>query len=325
MKTSLLSQEGIIKREKILYKKSFKEINESNMEVDKRKVKTFIEWDFNMPQTIFFIYLGDLIICGRKVMSELYREGKLKSINCSKITYNMILGYLKNYSYNSRKIILKYIPLNNEEKIEIFKRIVKSRTAYIDYPFRFKFFDSNLEQTSNDLSWKVDDKIANYLSIGEKHHRDYTRRIIKRYVDNPKIIYDPACSTGEFLYNLKKIYPNSITIGHDLDPSMVDYSKKYVDESLCCDAFDSPIKNDSVDLLVLRFLNGGVLSTEDAKKLFKKLINKVKKDGYILCIGHTPILLSHDDFISLNLNVKKSIGYDKNTNSIFQYYLVQKR
>ena len=84
-----------------------------------------------------------------------------------------------------------------------------------------------------------------------------------------KIVYDPACSTGEFLSDYKNSFPKSHTIGHDLSQEMIDYAKDYVDESFCCNAFDSPLKDNSVDLMFLRFLNSEVVNTQMAYKIFK--------------------------------------------------------
>ena len=323
----LLSQDEIIKREYLLHTKSYIDIKDKNKELFKRKSNQFVEFDYNMPQTIFFIFddSSSNIIVGRKTLSQYYLNKQLESLNCSRIQYNMLLGILKGTDYSNRKIIIDYFPFSQEEKKFVFDNITKNLNNYnIEYPYRFKFFDTNLEQTSDDLDWNVDEEMANYLSTGESHIRKYTCKNLIEHQINPKTIYDPACSTGEFLKSLKKVYPKATTIGHDLSKSMVDYSRKNVDQSLCCDAFNSPIKNESIDLLLLRFLNGGVVDTENAHKLFDVLIKKVVRDGHILCIGHTPILIKKEDFINSNLNVIDSIGYDKESNSIFQYYLAKK-
>lgn len=327
MKDKWLTQENIIKREFELYKQSFYDNDiDENIALYNRTLKTFVEYDFNMPQTIFFIISDDEIVLGRKTISELYLSHELKSINCSRIKDNMFLGILKSYTYKNRKIVLKYYPFTNSEKKQKFYDIIKNIISYdIYYPFHFKYYKTNLEQTSNDLNWKVNNKIAHYLSVGEKHLRNYTVDIIKKYNLNPKIVYDPACSTGEFLQTIKKVIPSCRTIGHDMSEEMVNYSKKNVDESYCCNAFDSPLKNESVDLLVLRFLNGGVVDTESAEKLFALLVKKVKKNGHIICIGHTPILIKSNKFEKYNLELIQKIGFDKNSNSIFQYYFARRR
>lgn len=140
---------------------------------------------------------------------------------------------------------------------------------------------------------------------------------------NNKIIYDPACSTGEFLEDFKKNYPKSYTIGHDLSQEMVDYAKNFVDESCCCNAINSPLKEKSVDLMFLRFLNSEVVTTKDAYKIFKVLVSKVKKNGIIVCFGHTPVLITKKWFIENNLRPIICNGYDSDRDAIFQYYVFE--
>ena len=327
MKEKLLTQEKIIAREWEIYHQSFDDSKvESDISIFNRQIKVFEEYDFNMPQTIFYVENNDMIVVGRKTISDLYINHKLKSINCSKITNNMLLGILSSSSYKNRKIKIQYYPFTNREKEQYFENIKNNTCKYdLYYPFHFKYFDSNMEQTSNNLDWKIDDEIANYLSIGEKHIRDYTINIIDKYKLKPKIVYDPACSTGKFLLTIKNKLPLCKTIGHDMSKEMVEYSRKNVDESACYNAFNSPLKNESVDMLILRFLNGGVVSTNDAELLFDSLIKKVKKNGYIICIGHTPVLIKRKKFKNNNLELLEKIGYDNETNSIFQYYFAKRK
>lgn len=328
LKSHVLNQREIIKRELQLYKQSLtNNANLCKVNLYLRETKTFTEYDFNMPQTLFYIYdKYNNIIFGRKTLSQLYLRNQLKSLNCSRITSNMLLGLLSSVDYNDRKITTRYYPLDSNERRDYFDKIVKEKELYnIEYPFQFRFFETNLEQTSDDLIWNVNEEVIKRLSIGESHFREYTKEVILKYGFNPYFIYDPACSTGEFLKFIKSFLNNCKTIGHDLSESMVEYSKRYVDESLCCAANNSPIENESIDLLVLRFLNGGVLSSENAYELFDSLIKKVKQNGNIICFGHTPVLIKKNHFINSNLSMIESIGYEIESNSIFQYYLAKRR
>ena len=327
LNSKVLTQEEIIKREYELLKKSLDNTYNTNLSFFQRETKTFIEYDFNMPQTLFYIDVGNnSIIVGRKTLSQHYLDQKLQSLNCSRITPNMFLGFLADVQFENRMIVIKYHPLTQFEKHILFQKVVESKNKYdIEYPFRFRYFGTNLEQTSDNLNWKVDNKAAEALSTGEKHFREYSRKIILEYGLSPKIIYDPACSTGEFLHSIKLLLPNSLTIGHDMSPDMVDYSKDKVDLSLCCDANNSPIENESVNLLVLRFLNGGVVTSSAAKKLLEVLQQKIKKGGLAICFGHTPVLVGLKDFENVGLELIGKIGYEESSNSIFQYYLSRRK
>ena len=51
---TLLNQNEIIDREYKIYENSFIEIKEYNKKLYTRKIQNFVEYDFNMPQTILY-------------------------------------------------------------------------------------------------------------------------------------------------------------------------------------------------------------------------------------------------------------------------------
>lgn len=284
----------------------------------------FIDYDFNIPQAIFYIrdFMGQVVV-GRKIWSVLSQQNKINAPHCSMITSSMLFGILKSETYLDRKISIAFYPFTNEEKLSIFQELVNCRDYDISYPFTFKAYDTNKEKISPITGWKLNKDKVIYLGYGEQHLREFTLDYLKNIDLNGKLIYDPACSTGEFLYSIKQQNTNCITIGHDLSNEMIEYAKTRLDHSLCVNAFDSPVNKGSIDILVLRFLNSEVVSKQDALKLFKILKDKVKKMGYIICFGHTPVLLDKKTFIDSELDVIVSNGYSNTYNAIFQYYILR--
>lgn len=289
-----------------------------------RKVAEFEDFDYNLPQSIFIIksYNGKEIV-GRKIRSVLRIENKINAINCSMITSPMLLGFLKSRSKKARKIRIEFYPFTNEEKKYIFNDLKNNRLYDIYYPYKYRDFITNKEEKSPDTGWTFNPEKKEYLGYGEVHFRKFTTDFLKNKNMDNKIIYDPACSTGEFLDDFKKSYPNSYTIGHDLSQEMINYAKNFVDESCCCNAINSPLKDKSVDLMFLRFLNSEVVTTRDAYKIFKVLLPKVKKTGTIVCFGHTPVLITKQWFIKNKLKPIICNGYDYERNAIFQYYVFE--
>lgn len=289
-----------------------------------RDIVVFEDYDYNLPQNIFIIssYKGQKII-GRKIRSVLRIENKINAINCSMITSPMLLGFLKKKSKKGRKITIEYFPFTNEEKKYIFEELKSNRLYDIYYPYKYRDFNSNKEEKSPETGWTFNPEKKEYLGYGEVHFRKFTSQFFANQDMNNKIIYDPACSTGEFLEDFKKSYPKSYTIGHDLSQEMVDYAKNFVDESCCCNAINSPLKEKSVDLMFLRFLNSEVVTTKDAYKIFKVLVSKVKKNGIIVCFGHTPVLITKQWFMKNNLRPIICNGYDSDRDAIFQYYVFE--
>ncbi len=289
-----------------------------------RNITVFEDYDYNLPQNIFVIssYKGKKIV-GRKIRSVLRMENKINAINCSMITAPMLLGFLKERTKKGRKIIIKYFPFTNQEKKYIFEDLKDDRLYDIYYPYKYRDFNSNKEEKSPETGWTFDPKKKEYLGYGEVHFRTFTSYFFANQDMNNKVIYDPACSTGEFLEDFKKKFPESYTIGHDLSQEMVNYAKDFVDEACCCNAIDSPLKEKSVDLMFLRFLNSEVVTTNDAYKIFKILISKVKKHGIIVCFGHTPVLITKKWFMKNNLRPIICNGYDAYRDAIFQYYVFE--
>lgn len=289
-----------------------------------RNTVIFEDYDYNLPQNLFIIslYKGQKII-GRKMRSVLRIENKINAINCSMITAPMLLGFLKKRIKNGRKIIIEYYPFTNEEKKYVFNDLKNNRLYDIYYPYKYRDFHTNKEEHSPNTGWSFNPEKKEYLGYGEVHFRKFTHNFFKNNNLNNKIIYDPACSTGEFLYNFKKNYPNSYTIGHDLSQEMINYAKDFVDEFCCCNALNSPLKKNSVDIMFLRFLNSEVVTTKDAYKIFKILLPKVKKKGIIVCFGHTPVLITKQWFIKNKLKPIICNGYDVERNAIFQYYVFE--
>lgn len=284
----------------------------------------FSDYDYNLPQNIFIIKMkkGKNIV-GRKIRSVLRIENKINSINCSMITSPMLLGFLEKRSKKSRQIIIEYYPFTNEEKKYIFKKLIGDRASDIYYPYKYRDFYSNKEEQSPDTGWSFNPDKKEYLGFGEKHLRKFTLEFFKNIDMDKKIIYDPACSTGEFLASLKKEYPKCYTIGHDLSQEMINYAKNYVDESCCCNALNTPLKESSVDIIFLRFLNSEVVSMRDAYKILKVLLPKVRKAGLVVCFGHTPVLIRKEQFEKLGLKCIICNGYNKEKNALFQYYIFE--
>ena len=324
------SYEEMEKYENRIYSQLFFNNANQNIIIDidnitNRTPNLFIDHDYNLPQNIFLLKgFRNQIIVGRKLKSILRIENKINAINCSMLTAPMLLGILNNRCKTGRRIEISYFPFSSDEKQTVFNEIKKNRMTDIYYPYNYIEYETNKEEVSPDTGWSFNPNRKQYLGYGEVHLRKFTNKYFKSYDSNNKIIYDPACSTGEFLAEFKKYHPNSHTIGHDLSQEMINYAKEYVDESWCCNALDSPLADESVDLMFLRFLNSQVVSTEDATKMFLILLTKVKKGGLIAVFGNTAVLLTEEWLLQNGVKILNCSGYDRWRDAIFQYYVMEK-
>lgn len=294
-------------------------------DIMKRKLETFCDKTFNFPQHIFLIdnFKGKIIV-GRKIRSILSIENKINAFHCSMVTSSMLLGFLSNKEENGKNVKVQYYPFTKGEKITIFNQIKQDKMIDLYYPFKYRHFTTNEEEKSPKDGWSLNPEKVVYLGYGEEHIRNYTIIFLKNIVKNNMIIYDPACSTGQFLNTIKKSYPFVKTIGQDLSKEMCDYAKDYVDEIYCGDSINSPIEDNSVDIMFLRFLNSEVVTTEYAHELFSHLIKKVKSKGMIIAFGHTALLIEDSYFKKCGLKVLQRIAYDPKYDAIFQYYVLVK-
>lgn len=293
----------------------------------KRKKYKFVEKDYNRPQAIFFVELdSNITIFGRKLLSELYINKLIPSKNCSLISKNMIIGILYNYNKSGRNVEIEYYPLTDGERKYIFNKFLKvNNKINIYYPFKFYDYNTNKEVDSPKEGWKIYDNTAQILFNGEKHLRQYTINFLKQLeINKGQIFFDPACSTGDFLYSIKKEFPDIVTIGQDLGKDMVECSKNKLDKVYFGNSIDTPVKDESVDFIFFRFLNSRVVTSENAKKLYDVLIKKVKKGGYIICFGHTPVLLELKEIKKEDFEIVSCNGYDNEYDSIFQYYILRR-
>lgn len=104
----------------------------------------------------------------------------------------------------------------------ILKNTLDHRTELI-HPFCLLHPSTHRELRSESDGWQLTDDMADELGRGETHLRQYTIHMLKtKYKQNENsTLYDPACSTGQFLAEIKVCFSSMHTIGQDLSESMI--------------------------------------------------------------------------------------------------------
>ena len=121
------------------------------------------------------------------------------------ITSSMLMGVLSKKSENGKDVEVQYYPFTKGEKITVFNEIKQNKMINLYYPFKYRDFTTNEEEKSPNEGWSLNPEKVIYLGYGEEHIRNYTINFLKDVVKPNMVIYDPACSTGQFLYTIKKI------------------------------------------------------------------------------------------------------------------------
>jgi thioesterase domain-containing protein/SAM-dependent methyltransferase/acyl carrier protein len=296
-------------------------------DIKRRRAITLYENFNEAPQDIFIVKLDDRQYVGRKSLSEAKISGRVNELKDTFINASMLLGVLIDFRVTQEGVVLYYYPVNCSEKLRLYESISQSPTAEISHPFPYLTPDRK-EPVCPVEFWDASEEQIKNLDNGEEKIRAYTNGILgKLYPEKENRlglkVYDPACSTGGFLRSIKESFPEVTTIGQDFNQSMVEEAKKIVDKVFLGDASRLSVEKESVDLIVIRFLNLEVLPVQVANDIFPALANCCKDGGHIIVVGHTPILLNSGLFYSLGLEVKQCSGMTED--GIFQFYLLEKR
>lgn len=322
-----------LKKELSYYKRMIipKEDTKKNFDYLKVEKRDKVLFEANRKEFEDRLFLVDVYgkyrLVGYKIIKNYFENnGKDNIIMDSRVTADMLLGIYSGLDEKNDKIYVTYFPLKNGEKLFAFDLVKDDADIELSFPL-VTTADLTVMSTWMDFwpnrsqNWPKE-RLIQFLSDTEPHLRKYSEQVLKKMKKDKFTIYDPACSTGEYLKYIKEKFKKAYTIGHDIDENMIKIAKNFVDECTCCNAEYSPIVKESIDILVLRFLNYSVVNSKTAERLFEILLTTVKKDGIIICFGHTPILLNAVFFKQYNLEVIGKIGYEESTNSIFQFYVI---
>jgi len=300
-------------------------INEYKKEkVNKESVEHFFEKFSLYPQNLFFLTMDKIQFVGRKTLSKHYLKGDLLESHCTEIDAHMLLGKLLDEQISEQGIHLYFTNMTKSEKDLVINKLMKNNSVNISYKYVF-FYKNQLSERSSPIDgWKLNTMRATNLSNGENIIRKFTNSIfLKDFNLTNKLVYDPSCSTGKFLSEIKKYYPSCYTLGQDISESMTEFAKDKVDEVHCLDAKVSPRNGRFADFIFIRFLNSEVIKRENAKLIYKNIIKRINKGGYIVILGHTPILLSLYDMALPDYEIIRANAYSSELQSVFQYYVIR--
>ncbi|KAK3586996.1 hypothetical protein CHS0354_026716 [Potamilus streckersoni] len=297
--------------------------------INARPVNIFFERFEDLPQSVFFLKSArsETPILGRRILSYQYVKGKIRELHCSHVTPSMILGKVVDQRIKEDGFVVYYRALVPEEKNLLMKSVLESgmQDAELVYPLPALIPPNKTEICSPEEGWDIDEDFALQLGEGEVYLREYSIRFLKTLGRDDLCLYDCACSTGQFLKTMKEAFPKSYTIGQDLSPQMVKYATKRVDEIYCGNALEPKVSESSVDVVFVRFINSEVIKTDIAAMFIPPLVKCLKKDGYIIIFGHTPVLVSAADLEMVpNIKIIQKIGGAQEWNGICQFYVCQR-
>ncbi|KAK6195021.1 hypothetical protein SNE40_000540 [Patella caerulea] len=309
--------------------RSSREIDWSS--IQSRPLKKISERFQDLPQSFIIIRVesnhhGVQFFVGRKLLSELYRNAQISELHCSLVTANMLLGCLEDLRITQNAANIFYRPFKHEEKMKIMRNMIDNMAnVEITYPFPMLRPDTKEELVCPTEGWDVDEDFAEQLEAGEVILWQYSLEFLRSLGSENLRVYDPACSNGQFLENMKAGMPHGYFIGQDLNPSMVKYTKNRIDEVHCGNCMIPRVDKESVDVAFFRFLNSEIVKTDDVIPLLTAVGDVIKPGGHMVIFGHTPVLLSSSELKMLpGWRVLQSVGGGKKWKGIFQFYVIKK-
>lgn len=276
------------------------------------------------PDRFFFFNYNQQTYCGQKLISPQMLASGCKVLFCSHITVDMILGLLLHTQTSATGVGLYYEDFIHQDRQYLFNRLMLNRKIDIYFPYTPLKKESHEEYISPPEGWKINPTVDAFLSSGEVSQRQISIDLIKADAKLKPVIYDPACSTGEFLYSIKTAISDANVIGQDLSLEMCVRARERLANITHGDALFPCMPEASCDYIFFRFLNSKVVSVEQAKGLFEAITPCLKETGKIIIFGFTPVLIPLPYLMQQGFNVLSCNAALTKEQALIQYYVIEK-
>lgn len=296
-----------------------KHMNKQHASID----SVFEAWNAYPHRFFFFNHKGQTY-CGQKLISALMLELGCPVLFCSHIKAEMILGALLRVQTSETGVEVYYENITVQNRFILFDELMNNRMIDLYFPYVPLTKNDRKEYTSSSTGWRVDSKIADFLLKTEFSQRKISAQLIKADDKPSPIIYDPACSTGDFLYHIKTEIPDATLIGQDLSQEMCIQARQKIDQISHGNALSPCVPTDYCDYIFFRFLNVHVVSCDQAKVLFKAIIPCLKQGGKAILFGFTPVLIPLPFLMQQGFKILSCNAAEAEENTLIQYYVIQK-
>ncbi|WP_065258295.1 class I SAM-dependent methyltransferase [Pseudomonas bananamidigenes] len=273
---------------------------------------------------VFFLRMNDEVWVGRKLVQ---RDRHFRWQATSVLKPGMLLGPHLHSLWGDEGLSIGFRAVSAERKAQTFERALRQADSEIVFPF--PVLDAcGREAVCPDDFWQCSESLVELLNDDEQHLREHCAGLLQANAESGAMIYDPACSTGEFITRLARALPDCRFLGSDRSASMIEHARQVhrgtrVEFRLldAIEAFDAGIH---CDVLILRFLNAEVLTRREARAAFESLIRCVKPGGTILVFGHTPVLIPVTWLAATHhLQLESSVAARPGKMELFQFYCLK--
>lgn len=275
------------------------------------------------PQTFFIFKLGEKNYVGKKRLSPLNIAGRIHPLFDAAIRELDILGELQSFRCTQDRVWIHFRGLTAVERGSVWASLKIETNSSIEFPFCALDQDGKEMRTAIE-GWEHSENFEKELEAGEEQLMAASLAAMKKFKIESGTVYDPACSTGIYLSYLKSKISGIKTVGQDLSKDMIDAARSRLDQVFVGDAKSPAVPKNSVDLLILRFLNSEVLTTAYAQQIAEPIVDVLKPNGFAFAFGFTPLLLSADFLKSLGFEILQTHFFSEENQSIYPFYILKK-
>lgn len=272
------------------------------------------------PYNVFVITAGERRFFGvKRPVSYDPSQRKPDTLSCL-VGFDDILGELLDvkteltgYRFSYRQVLDETLTVSLIDQVDRIE---------LTYPFKRLIDGAEWAQPAS--YWDARAQMPDTLDADEDFLREQSRRVIRENLSEGSTLFDPACSTGRFLEAVGRAIPNARLIGQDANPNMVALARARLDDAHVGDAGTPKCSDKLADLVICRFLNLDVLTTQQAETIFRRLAECVADDGWMLIIGHTPVLIDRTDMAACGFEVRCMVMLTPANHALYQFYLLRK-
>ncbi|GAB6901828.1 class I SAM-dependent methyltransferase [Kineosporia succinea] len=269
------------------------------------------------PQNLFTVRVGGDVVVGRKLLSPLWQQGLIAEPYCSRVRAGHVLGVLDTFRSDSRAVSVFFHPFTEAERRGVIDVIARRPGTEIVFPFSKVYPEG--EMLSPPQGWSLPAGRPDSLARGEELLREVSVGLVAGGSRPDPVVFDPACSTGDFLAAVKRGVPGARTIGQDLSAEMAGHAASRVDEVHHADAAFPVLADGTADFVFCRFLNAEVVTTLQARRHLARLSRVVAPGGVLVVFGHTPVLVTGAEIAASGLSLE-TCSASGGEGSVFQFY-----
>nr|WP_239135454.1 class I SAM-dependent methyltransferase [Streptomyces sp. SID12488] len=235
------------------------------------------------------------------------------------------MGEFGGLRFTRERVVFHFTARSVEERAAVLARAAKDGEADIDFLFPRLDSDWN-EALVPPHVWDGTAELADNLDPDEAHFRAAAALLLRDLVQPGDTIYDPACSTGRFVSSLGEAFPDCRVLASDASEKMVELARRRIPDAFVANGLGRPAPEESVQVLVMRFLNAEVLSVDTAVAGFRSLVRLIAPGGHALVFGHTPVLPAVRQLAEeTGLEVRSAVAATPGTeDEVFQFYLLHR-